>query len=1415
MKRKNQNLFLCLIILSTILFSACDMIKISPSDQNSGGIVLTESERDKLEKTGHYLKLVNLPLYTQISNVYSVSVANSLTAVARFDRDKSVMLYRETDTCSIYIPLVYNDNKEFLETGFFYTSFSIHVDALTKYIVDASEFFVVHFMDGRGQADVNNLPSTTVNIENRPCLTVYNLPTSVSIYNFSNVLVHSQTGPVAYCSDYSQIFLSISDNRVSAKIPLHYNSLNQNFSETGVFYVSFDINVDVETRFTLTSDDKVKVTFINGSGYIDIQNIPDNPVSYLTIKGLPLNAAKHHISKINVYNSSGPVADCPDYKFIFVVKDMEFSSFLIPLSYVSDGGYFQDSGKFLVSFEINVDIDTQIIFTRADNLFLSFTNGSAEFDIKKYVKINPDDVSLNSNSGIEITEIEKDRLERTGHYLKLVNMPLNTQAPNFFSVSIANSSSSIAKLNNSAIFIYKETDTCTVYLPLVYNDNNDFLETGFFFVSFIIHIDAVTKYIVDISDRFLVYFVYGRGQADVNNLSTDSNSAVPPSPSVNIELTEIERDEIEKTGHYLKLINLPLNTQAMNVFSVSVANSSSAVANLNKNKPVMIFRENNSCSLYLPLVYDNDNDFLETGSFFTAFTIHVDAVTKFIVNLNDRFLVSYSDGRGQADVSNLPSKALVIDEPHYLTISNLPLSVSIYNFEGVYILNQSGVVARCADYSQIVLSTVEKSVTAQIPLFYNSINQIFNGNGVFYVSFDINIDAETRFTIFPDDKVKVTFINGNGFLDINNVPNNPIPYLSIKGLPLNATKKQISNVNVYNLARSVAECAEYKDIIVVKEYDLLTFLVPLSYSDGGFFLDSGRFVITFTFNIDIDTQIVYSRDDNLIVSFINGSAEFDINSFYGFFDAVLTNMNNSDKPIIKAGSSFDVNGNRCIVKNDTFVNALTPSSSCLLFLYVYYADNEFFYEFSSTVPVYNSKYKGWYNGKRRALWKMIFLYNSNPSEFLFKTYVNDSFPQFNKSVLSDSDYSQLTAAKLVVKSIDGAGNPAADSFTLDPGVYVVELKGAGGGAGRSYISTSIGGTGGFIREIFTLNSTTSFTAFTGSGGGAAPAVSTSGTFNIVTTINAYDYRLNAGSMGNGTYVSDLKYVSSNEVVNSMTINNTNSSMSGGGGGGGGSGSFLYSSGSNGNYLLLAGGGGGGSGGSYLTPGGAGGAGGSFGPGAGGGRSGSFSQTSDVGNGNFSSPGGPGGQGGGFGGGIGGVISTAVSGNGGDSLSFLSSNTFTLGGSGVPSYTSSDFNIMPYVSFACYPLSESGKPYTSTPPYAVSDNKALSVRTNFTFSGNSGSGGNAATLTFSMGPQVWLDSNSAGGSGASPLPLINIFITGTYDRPPYKPANTDLTLTIGLPRPGQGGSHGGNNRNSTKGGGAGSGAAGSVIIRKIY
>ena len=1439
MKHKTRKIFLCIGFLASLALCSCDMVKIEDhAPPKTGSREIDDLERDDLEKNGHFLKLVNLPLNTQLPNFYSVSVANSLSAIAKLNKDNLIFIYKEKDgegrytTCTVYLPLVYNDDKEFTETGYFYTAFSIHVDALTKYVVEVSDNFTVYYSDGRGQADVNFLssPSSTGSKEltekerdnmekNGHYLKLVNLPPNAQGPNVFAVSVANSSSAIAKLNKNLPVSVFRESGSCTVYLPLVYND-DKDFLETGSFYTSFTIHIDALTSYIVSIADHYLVSFTDGRGQADVNDLPSPSSSgsreltererdglektgrFLKLVNMPLHTQVPNVFSVSVANSSSAIAKLNKNApvSIFRETDSDSCAVYLPLAY-NDDKEFTETGNFYIAFSIHVDALTSYIVSVSDHFIVRFTDGRGQADIN--------DIPSGSSEGSrELNAKERDDLEKTGRFLKLLNMPLHTQTPNFFSVSVSNSSSSIAKLNkNAPVSIFRDSNSCTVYLPLVYNDEKEFLETGDFFTSFTIHVDALTSYIVTSSDRFIVRFTDGRGQADINDIPSGSSEG-------SRELNAKERDDLEKTGRFLKIVNMPPHTQVNNVFSVSVSNSSSSIAKLNKNAPVSIFREDYSCTVYLPLAYNDDKEFTETGNFFASFSIHVDALVSYTVDPSDNFIVYFLDGRGQTDINDFPS-APVPPDPSYLTVNNLPSSVSVYNFSGVTVRNQTGVVASCKDYSQIILSFSNNKASAKIPLHYNSSDQIFKEYGAFFVLFDINVDVNVRYKVTVDDKLTVAFTNGNGSIDILSLPTKPEPpYLALKSFPVNSRAQQFSEVTVFTYGNSSVASGDLNNIIVKDENNLKTFLVPLM-SGGSFFQYTGNFGVSFTINVDFENRISYKSSD-LTIYFVNGSAVFDLKSFFGYFNASLENAADNGPPIVKSGSSFDVGGKRKTLSRNIEVSASLSEKSCVLYLYAISAESDVLFELSPVKPVYNDNKMGWYDGVKRALFKMLYIEGWNV--YLFKTpFANpdkpDSeqpFPQFGQFVYNGYGFTSST----VVYSLSGSGNPSDETFTLEPGIYLIEVEGAGGGAGWAYNRTYPGGQGGFVGEIISLKNKTSFTAFTGSGGESAfSSALTSGTFNIVTTKNYYNYTTTTG----GIQTSSLQ--NSNTVINAITISGGSSSMTGGGGGGGGSGSFVYSS--SGNYLLLAGGGSGGAGGSYLTPGGGGGAGGTIGPGGGGGGSGSFYQTSSVGTGNFSAPGGRGGKGGGKGGGAGGLIA----GSGGDaSAVVLTSNTTVSGGDGAYSYSSSDFSSPSAPSLYVSSGAISGGSAASN---TATSTRLFTVRTSFTFSGRSGSGGSSAANNSSN----WRNTVPASASGASSRGLNTVYFTGSFSangtnastpgsyNSSWNNSNatftSTLTLTIGDANKGRAGLNGGNNRDVLIGCGAESGGAGSVTVYKIY
>ena len=1393
---------------------------------------LTETDRDELEKNGHFLKLTYMPLHTQIANVSSTQVANSAAAIARLNQNDHVRIFRNTDTSTVYLPLIYNNDSEFTETGSFYVALTVHVDALVSYIVTLTDKVVVPFTNGRGELDVRTLPvsgqgnSTPELTENERneleknghFLKLTYMPLHTQSANVASVQIANSVSSVATIDKNQSIRIFRETDTSTVYIPLVYFD-NTEFIDNGSFYTAFSIHVDAVTSYVVTVTDKILVPFVDGRGKLDVRTLPYGGIvasdrRYLTIYNLPLYLLPQNVSNVSVNNRYGPVAHCEDYSLVNVSTFNGSSTVSIPLSFVnSTNSVFTGTGSFYIAFDLFLDALTHYTVTANDLVLVYFFNGNGYLDINDLIT----------------SRAAEHR------YLTITNLPANLLPRNVANAMIQTQTGPLARVESyDLIEVFPaQNNTTSARIPLYYISPPEvFSASGDYFVVLDINIDANTRYTVTAQDRIMVSFLDGNGSFDINDFIVSRTAE----------------------HRYLTITNLPSNMLAQNVSNVTIRNQSGAVAQCEDYNFLAVSVSAGKASVRIPLVFTNPPAmFTGTGNFIITFNINIDANTSYTVTSQDNVQVSFTNGNGTFDITNIP--VTPPPERRYLTITNLPSNMSAYNISTVQVHNQAGPVAQCNNYNLIEVSVSDGKASVLIPLVFTNSSSMFTGTGNFIISFDINVDAETRYLITKSDNVQISFNNGNGSLDINNIPQPQTPYLTINELPFHTTKGHISDVSVYNLAGQVAQCSNYNNIVITRNNDYATVMIPLSSSSGnGYFHDTGRFAVSFSVNVDIDTQILFRQNDGVYLQFTDGSAVLDIMSTYGFFSADLVNPSDAAAPIIKQGSIFEVDGYRHTVANNVnMANYSNPSAeSCILYLYAFRAGSIVFYEYSKTAPTYNMAKNGWYkdNGSKRALWKMIYLYNSNPPQFLFKTYINNDFPHLGTTVLTnDLDYSQIISSGHVSKSINGANNLPPETVTLDPGLYVIELKGAGGGGGYVYNGMSSGGSGGSVREIINLNAETSFTAFTGSGGGNAPPAPTSGSFNIVTTKNYYSYYTylwdshdpsSQRYMGNELHSTDT-------ILQTVTSANINNTMSGGGGGGGGSGTFLYCSSEN--YLLLAGGGGGGSGGSYLTPGGAGGAGGSVGPGAGGGGSGWLSQISDVETndikGNWVSSGGAGGSGGGYGGGSAGV----VAGNGGEAQLLLEPNVWRSGGSGTASYFDSDFSVLSGIPFLRYTnfthTANSSGGTNSANGSSESTEKIVSVRTTFSVSGNSGSGGHTAAISYLSGPQAWLNTNDAGGNGADALPLNPVSVTGTitpngsYDtvNPQYTGNNSgpgtnnsnwnnsgtnasdtkfasDLTLSIGAARDGQPGSAGGNNRTTTRGGGSESGLPGTIIIYKI-
>jgi hypothetical protein len=694
-------------------------------------------------------------------------------------------------------------------------------------------------------------------------------------------------------------------------------------------------------------------------------------------------------------------------------------------------------------------------------------------------------------------------------------------------------------------------------------------------------------------------------------------------------LTEAERDNLENTGHFLKLICMPVNTQVGNVFSVKIANSSSDVGRLNKNNPICIFKESNSytATVYIPLSYNDDTDFLETGSFYTAFTIHVDAVKKYVVDLSDKVLVDYTDGRGTYDVRNIPQAGAA--DLRYLTVFNLPSGFVSQGISEVAVHNMYTPIASCKDYSLVEVFTSDSVTSVRIPLNYENSNSVFTANGSYFVSFELYYDALSHYSVSAQDRVTVNFINGNGFLDIGNMEGETIPYLSVIGLPSNITKKHFSNISVYNMTGSVAGCSNNNNIIILKESYYSTALIPLSYGGSDYFRDTGIFIVSFTVNIDALTQIIFSRSDGLMLDFFKGNASLDLIATLGFFSAELTNPSDVFAPVIKKDSSFDINGFIYKTNNDLVINSFLPLYSGVVYLYAYRNENEVSFEYSATAPNYNNSKKGYYNGNKRALWKM-FLCTIPPSTptgvpqyfFLAKTKIDDNWNHLSSFIIDNRFLIDSFSAVDPVFSLTGESDPPPASVTLEPGIYLVHLVGAGGGSAYNNDKNNIIFTNSYflynpsefvecVLYFSSLPNTLHYSSTLHFFLEKNPSLSSFIPDSFEIDIKHLPLLLHTKG-GDGGIVTELLFVNSTTTFTAFTGSGGKKPSStlgyASGGGGGGSGSFLFS---DQGYLLCAGGGAGSPGVSSFAPGGGGGFGGGIGSGAGGGASGLLKESLSI------------------------------------------------------------------------------------------------------------------------------------------------------------------------------------------------------------
>ena len=690
-----------------------------------------DSERDAFIREGHSLRITNLPHNLQAHNISQVAAQNAVSTIARLDAARSIQIVQDEFYSTAYIPLVNNNGSAFTENGPLFLLITIDVDALTRIVVQRSDEVLVHFFNGRGALDINDLPPPHTSPDGRSSLTITNLPSHLQRHNISNVAIWNQAGLVGRCRDYSEVSVEVQGETSSLSIPLAYVGSNEIFAETGTFFVSFDLNIDALTRITVSRDDMLLVYFFRGSASFAIDAIPPphsppDERTFLAIRNLPSHVQRHNISNVAVWNQAGIVGRCGDYSEVRVDVWGDFASMYIPLAYVGSNEIFTETGTFFVSFDLNIDALNRIVVSREDALHVNFFRGNASFEIQDIPPpYNPAD-------------------SRT--FLTITNVPSHVQRHNISNVAVWNQAGTVGRCRDySEVMVEVQGSSVSMHIPLTYSGSNEiFTETGVFFVSFNLNIDALTRIIVSRDDGFLVNFSGGNASFNIDDIPPPQNTA--------------------DMRTFLTITNVPPHVQRHNVSNVAIWNRSGIVAGCHDYNDIEIQVSGAFASVSIPLTFANSPEiFTQTGAFYISFDINIDARTSIIVERNDGVLVHFLGGNASLDTLTLPAAA---DQPaSYLSIVGLPVNTARGNFSNVFIYNLAGRVAR-ANYNDIIITRGETLAAARIPLEYSNGGGHFRSSGSFIVSFAINVDAMTQIIRTFDDSVPVQLSNGSGTVNL-------------------------------------------------------------------------------------------------------------------------------------------------------------------------------------------------------------------------------------------------------------------------------------------------------------------------------------------------------------------------------------------------------------------------------------------------------------------------------------------------------------------------------------------------------------------------------------------------------------------------------------------------------------------------
>jgi hypothetical protein len=667
---------------------------------------------------------------------------------------------------------------------------------------------------------------------------------------------------------------------------------------------------------TMIFPDRPPETGAAGDGGIsdDERAVIEAEGRWLKLVNMPYNTQAQDLTLASVSNGAAAIARLDTGEKVKVYRDKETlkSIMYIPLIY-TNGARFTEDGRFYVVFAVYADALTWVNVKAGDKVLVDFLDGRGTLDVLSLPEetVSFPDTSADTSGGPnapggsggssggsedQINE-QIEELIRNGRYLQLYHLPMGTTAADISGVRVSDGSRSLATPDAALSILLQNTPPfVNAYIPLA-SSGGVFTRSGNFFVEFTVILDALTRIVVRPSHQVIVEFTEGQGTLDVEKLS---KQPFPPGEGI------IEEDDngnpgegggadldpgagggegadleaiIASGGGYLRFFNLPRNVSPAKFSAVSVSSSSGVIARCADYEAIAVRRGAVSAEAFVPLTASrNSAPFTETGSYFIAFTVTVDALSSLS---STGLLRPFGEGVAEIDAANIPPPPAVQPVSRgSLTVTGLPLTASPANFLDVFVHNSEGVVAKCPDYSKISIMPFNGQRAAVIPLVYDN-NRTFNGqdfsdSGGFIVTFGFFPDALSASIVTLENNCLVTFQNGGAVLDLAAVPAVPQTWLTVSGLPAHTQELNVSSVFVWNQAGKIGQCRDYQSVIILQQGAASTVKIPLGYSAGNrIFAETGTFYVSFDLNVDALIRITLTAEDRVAVHFSNGNGSLD------------------------------------------------------------------------------------------------------------------------------------------------------------------------------------------------------------------------------------------------------------------------------------------------------------------------------------------------------------------------------------------------------------------------------------------------------------------------------------------------------------------------------------------------------------